>query len=102
MKLIAILSIEDYHPDLGKIFKNLEIPVYSEVEITGFRSEKGDSAALQNWFAHKKTGVFSKLSFAFVEESQAEKLLKAVADFNALQPSANPVHAFQLQVDKFV
>ncbi len=102
MKLVAILSIEDYHPDLGKVFKNLEIPVYSELEMTGFRSEKGNSQALQSWFAHKRSGVFSKLSFAFVVEEQAEALLKAIAKFNTEKPSANPVHAFQLNVEKIV
>lgn len=102
MKLIAILSIEDYHPDLGKIFKNLEIPVYSELDMTGFRSEKGNSQALQNWFAHKKTGVFSKLSFAFVPENQAEALMKAIEVFNTEKSSKNPVHAFQLNVEKAI
>jgi hypothetical protein len=102
MKLIAILSIEDFHPDLGKVFKNLEIPVYSEIEMTGFRSEKGNSLGLQNWFAHKRTGVFSKLSFAFVAENQADALMKAIEVFNTEKPSSNPVHAFQLNVEKAV
>lgn len=102
MKLVAMLSIEDFHPDLGKIFQNLEVPIYSELDITGFRSEKGDSASLQSWFAHKKTGVFSKLSFALVEDSQAEKIMEAVVKFNTAHPSKNPIHAIQLQVEKSV
>ncbi len=102
MKLIAILSIEDYHPNLGKIFKNLEIPVYSEIDMTGFMSEKGNTLALQNWFAHKRTGVNSKLSFAFLAEAQADSLLAAIEQFNEANPSQNPVHAFQLNVEKVV
>lgn len=102
MKLIAILSIEQYHEDLGKIFAQNDIAVYSEVEITGFNTKGGRTGSASNWFAHKKQGVYSTLSFAFVSAEQSEKLLEGIAKYNTDNPSNNPVHAFQLGVEKSV
>ncbi len=104
MKLIAVLSIEEYEKELMKLFSKVHIPVFSELEMKGYKFDEHTEAG---WFGHRRMAPqFSVMNIAFVNEEQAEALMAAIADFNAKKQKegagTNPVHAFQLGVEKMV
>lgn len=102
MKLIIVLSLESARKDLEQIFKAQAIPVYSEVDVQGFRTTPAGAALGNNWFGSKSMGVYSLMLFAFVPKEQAEGLRTALSKYNQEQASDHPVHAFQLPVEAFI
>lgn len=101
MKLIAVMSIEEYAGELRKIFSEHRVPVFSETEINGYKLLP-DTRANDNWFAGKHTSVYSHIVFAFVEAKKADELLEAIQQYCKQHECANPIRAFQLGVEKFV
>ncbi|MBX7150141.1 hypothetical protein K1X84_00775 [bacterium] len=101
MKLIAVMSIEEYAGELRKIFSEHRVPVFSETEINGYKllPEMGEK---DNWFSGKHTAVYSHIVFAFVEAQKADELLSAIQEYCKQRDCANPIRAFQLSVEKFV
>lgn len=99
MKLIIVLSLEAMQKDLERLFNDQGVPVYSEVDIQGFRTSQTQATG---WFGGKNLGVYSLMQFAFVPESQASAFLEAVRAFNETQDEEHPVHAFQVPVEAFV
>lgn len=103
MKLIAILALKEYEQELQKFLNSMEIPVFSEIEIKGFRSKKSDKSMTTNWFgSQQKSSMFSILNFAFLESSQAKRVIDAVSEFNKNARIERPVHAYMLDVEKMV
>ncbi len=105
MKLLIILSIEEYADEVRRILVNQRIPIYSETEIKGCRCDtKNKAADLTNWFANTDTTVYSHLFFAFQDETLVEQLLSEVDHYNRMQgeDQPNPLHAYQLNVEKSV
>ena len=105
MKLLIILSIEEYAGEVRKILVNQRIPIYSETEIHGCRCDSGDKETdLTNWFAHTDTTVYSHLFFALQDEALVEKILSEVDHYNRMhgEELPNPLHAYQLNVEKSV
>ncbi|MCG8319600.1 MAG: hypothetical protein MI921_08875 [Cytophagales bacterium] len=103
MKLVAVLSTENHKNTLRQLFIRKKISVFSELNVNGFRPvyhegfeapEKPEDVNLHP--------VFSILSFAFVTDSQAKELIRDIDLFNNKQTLPKPVHAFQLDVDRFV
>ena len=101
MKLLVVLSVSETTKDVKRILINHKVPVYSEVDMEGFRV-KPPLADKTNWFAQGKYGVFSKLFFTFCEENNVSDVLKAITDFNQQHEDSKqyPLHAFQLNVEK--
>lgn len=105
MKLLIILSIEEYADEVRRILVNQRIPIYSETEIKGCRCDSGNKAVdLTNWFANTDTMVYSHLFFAFQNEESVEKILSEVDHNNRMhgEDQTNPLHAYQLNVEKSV
>lgn len=103
MKLVAVLSTENHKNTLRQLFIRKKISVFSEMNVNGFRPvyhegfeipEKPEDVNLNP--------IFSILSFAFVTDSQAKELIRDIDLFNNKQTLPKPVHAFQLDVDRFV
>jgi hypothetical protein len=105
MKLLIILSIEEYADEVRRILVNQRIPIYSETEIQGCRCDtEGKVADLSNWFANTDTMVYSHLFFAFQDKQSVEKILSEVDHYNRMhgEDLPNPIHAYLLNVEKSV
>lgn len=105
MKLLIILSIEEFANDVRRILAEQDIPAYSEMEVEGRKMENVDpSTVLSNWFAETSSTVFSHLFFAFHDEAAIQRVMDAVDVYNKRNVSneANPIHAYQLDVDKSI
>jgi len=103
MKLLIILSIEEYANDVRKILARQKVPIYSETEIHGFRTE-AYQPDISNWFAHDNHGIYSKLFFSIQDSNCVKHVLDEVRAYNeeAGDKQKNPVHAYQLEVEESV
>ena len=103
MKLLIILSVEEYANDVRMILAKQKVPVYSETEIHGFRTE-AYQPDISNWFAREDHGVYSKLFFTFHHEGSVSKVMEAVRKYNEMkgEEQQNPVHAYLVDVEQAV
>ncbi len=103
MKLLLILSIEEYKDSVRKILAREGVPVYSETDIHGFKVGNS-STDLSNWFAQAPQGTFSKLFFSIQSEDSVKRVMKAIEDFNREDESNEnyPIHAYQLGIENYV
>ena len=100
MKLIALLSLGHETKALSKLFDKVKLPVYSEMEIKGFRKNTIEEAPA--WFATKALPAFSNMHFVFIEDEQADQLMETIAAFNSAEAGNRPIHAFQMGVEKAI
>lgn len=103
MKLLIILSIEEYTDDVRMILAKQKVPIYSETEVHGFRTE-AYQPDITNWFAKDDHGVYSTLFFSIQNEAHVNRVMEEVKQYNEKQGDAqpNPLHAFQVDVEKAV
>ena len=101
MKLIAVMSIEQYAGELRQIFIGHHVPVFSEIPVQGYKSPSTQTER-DNWFAHKPVSVYSHLTFAFTGADMAEELMAAIQKKSRELDPLNPVRAFQLNVENFL
>lgn len=99
MKLIALLCIEEYAEEARKLFRELKVPAYSESEIRGYKLTEDDES--ENWFAHKHVLDNSHMFFTMCSEEKALELMAAI-DTCKENKRINSVHAFQLNIEKFI
>ncbi|HVM89044.1 MAG TPA: hypothetical protein VMT76_12715 [Puia sp.] len=101
MKLLIVTCIKDYQENVQKIFKTIEIEVFSSVDITGF---KGSNAInlLEEWFAAGDEKFDSTMFFSFTDDEQVTKAVKIIKEFNQKEASNFPVRAFILPVDSYI
>jgi len=103
MKIVAVLGLKEYEQELKKLFKNVKIPVFSEIDIRGFRMSDDQNRSGSNWFAHPaEHSMFSVLHFVFLEAKEAERILAAIEEFNNSSKIERTVHAYMLDVEKMV
>jgi hypothetical protein len=101
MKLVAIMSLDAYRDDLHALLHEREIEVFSELDIHGYH-QSSDAEASPAWFGGGSPPTDSTLTWAFLDEEQADILLDAVAALNEQQNLDRPVRAFQMNVDRAV
>tara|TARA_Y100000782_G_C10183874_1_gene265329 strand:- start:3291 stop:3596 length:306 start_codon:yes stop_codon:yes gene_type:complete len=101
MKQVIILSPRAHEAKIKTILKGLHIPVFSKIEMEGYRSE-ADQIDITNWFGAGKEADFSVMFFAFVKEACANDVLDAITKWNEENSGLLPLHAFQLPVDRVV
>ncbi|MCK6541454.1 hypothetical protein L6Q79_02085 [bacterium] len=100
MKLIAVMTIEQYAQDLRKLFREHHVTIFSESEIRGYRSDATERDP-SNWFAHTASPIYSHLVFAFVDESKAAELMQAIRNHGQTMDHDHPMRAFQMHVEQF-
>lgn len=102
MKLLIILSIAEYSNEVRSMMTRNNVPVYSETEMYGFRTEK-HKPDIRTWFSQDEQGIYSTLFFSFQDESTVKKILKEVEEYNRnLEGDRdNPLHAYQIAVEEF-
>lgn len=103
MKLLIILSIEEYTDDVRKILSRQKVPIYSETNIHGFRTEK-HQPDITNWFAGDNHGVYSTLFFAIQDGECVKRVLGEIKSYNKETgvEKQNPIHAYSLNVEESV
>lgn len=93
--------MHEHQEQLNQLFKNADIPIFSKVDVEGFKSGS-KQVDLSNWFGDGIDGYLSVMYFAFVPKQNAENIMEKVKTFNADEDRMAPIHAFELPVDKFV
>ena len=101
MKLIIVLGIKEIQGELNKVFKDMKIPIFSKVNVEGFKTEE-NIVDISNWFGNHKESDFSVMFFAFVNAKDANKILNGINQLNLNKDRIRPFHAFQMPVEKFV
>lgn len=101
MKLLIILSIEEYTDDVRKILSRQKVPIYSETKVHGFRIEEFQPD-ISNWFAGNDHGVYSTLFFSIQNEKCVKRVLEEVKAYNreTNAEKQNPLHAYSLSVEE--
>jgi len=101
MKLIAIMSLDAYRDEVHQLLRDREIEVFSELDIEGYH-QSSDAGATPAWFGGGTPPTDSTLTWAFLDEAQAERLLDAVAALNERRNLDRPVRAFEMNVERAV
>jgi len=103
MKLLMILSVAEYADEVRKLMVQNNVPVYSETEMHGFRTER-HKPDIRSWFSQGSHGVFSTLFFSFQDEATVNRILEQVKAKNEACSGEreNPFHAYVLGVETFV
>jgi len=100
MKLVAIMSLDAYREDVHALLREREIEVFSELAIEGYHHSS--AGAVPAWFGGGTPPTDSTLTWAFLDEEQADVLLDAVATLNEQRTLERAVRAFQMDVDRAV
>ena len=101
MKLVVLMSIEEHSRQLRNMMSEHKIPVFSGADIEGYKTT--DKHELEtSWFAGATPGIFSHLYFAFVEQEKSTELLDAIEKYNNAHHGANPLRAYELNVERGV
>jgi hypothetical protein len=101
MKIIAVMSIEEHMPAIRKLLTTQGVSLFSEMDMTGMKYPPQIDER-QNWFSHDENAVSSHLFFAIVDEQRADAVMTAVAVYSKSSHLENPIHVFQLNVEKFI
>lgn len=101
MKLLIILSIEEYTDDVRKILARQKVPIYSETDVHGFKTGEFQPD-VSNWFAGDDHGVYSTLFFSIQDEECVTRVLDEVKKYNKETGAEkqNPLHAYSLSVEE--
>lgn len=102
MKLLIILSIAEYADEVRSMMTRNNVPVYSETEMYGFRTEK-HKPDIRTWFSQDDPGIYSTLFFSFQKEETVKTILAEVEQYNKdkAHNGDNPLHAYQIAVEDF-
>lgn len=102
MKLLIILSIAEFSNEVRELMTKNNVPVYSETEMYGFRTEK-HKPDIRTWFSQENQGIYSTLFFSFQDEKTVKQILKEVDQYNKQFEGDrdNPLHAYQVAVEDF-
>ena len=102
MKLLIILSIAEFSDEVRSMMTRNNVPVFSETEMYGFRSEK-HKPDIRSWFSQDDKGIYSTLFFSFQDEATVKKILIEVKKYNKEYEGDhdNPLHAYQVAVEDF-
>lgn len=101
MKLIGLMSLDQYHERVRKVFEAHDVQIYSEVEITGHTS---DTIKNYGWWVFEKEGIplFSTLFFAVVADAKAAEIMESMIDFQKNCDPHHPPRVFQVNVEKML
>ena len=99
MKLLIITSVSQFKEQIQKILKNSDIFKYSYSEVVGHQDIKS-FADPGNWFVGDKFESQSITFFAFVPESNVDKVFKEVELFNGNLESLSQIHISILNIEK--
>ena len=101
MKLLIILSVAESSDEVRSMMTRNHVPVYSETEMYGFRTEK-HQPDIRTWFSQPEKGIYSTLFFSFQNDATVKKILDEVRVYNegVQEDQDNPLHAYSVAVDE--
>lgn len=103
MKLVAVMSLDTYRDDLHHLLRERDVAVFSEIDIEGYHQSPSEGEeASPAWFGGGTPPTDSTLTWAFLDDGQADALLAAVEDFNERRNLEHPVRAFEMNVERAV
>lgn len=99
MKIVVIMCVEEYADKARKLLRDSNISTFSEGDIRGYHLTKNIST--DNWFADKHSPENSNFFFTMCDENKANELLNAIKQCK-VEIENEHVHAFQLNIEKFI
>lgn len=102
MKLLIILSVAEFADEVRSMMSRNNVPVYSETEMYGFRTEK-HKPDIRTWFSQGDQGIYSTLFFSFQDEATVKDILVEIRNYNkdVREGRDNPLHAYQVPVEDY-
>jgi len=94
MKLLIILSIEEYTDEVRMIMARQKVPIYSEPQVHDFRTD-AYQPDIANRFVKDKHGIYSTLFFSIQGEDCVKRIMDEVRAYNEGEGDnqQNPLHA---------
>jgi hypothetical protein len=102
MKVVIVFCVKAFYEDLKKIFNAAGVDAYSEFDVKGYTKKHNKDCEAPNWFASGKNHYDSMATFSFLNEETGNELLKQIEEFNKNIDCCSPVHAYMMDVEKFV
>ncbi len=100
MKLIGLMSLENFKEEIRNVLKRHEVHIYSEVEIVGHTA---DTLRQHGWWPSEKSdAIYSILYFAIVSADKADGVMRDIKAFNEVNKGEHPPRAFVVNVEKMV
>ncbi|HQU73490.1 MAG: hypothetical protein KDI06_10435 [Calditrichaeota bacterium] len=100
MKMIGIMTIDEYVKQVRKLLKDHHIHIYSEFPLIG-HSDRGGSG-FGFWHAEGDLPIASTMCFAIVDQATADELFTAVEELAQEVDPNHPPRAFQMNVEKMI
>ena len=101
MKLLLVTSVEEFHSDILRMFKEAKIRNFSESVIGGHKSNTSVLVST-NWFAAEKAGTQSNLFFSFTEDDKIDSLFQLLNEYNKNLETNNPIKAVVLPIERYL
>jgi len=102
MKVVIIFCVKAFYDELKQIYNKAGVDAYSEFDVKGYTKKQGGKCEAPNWFASSKNHYDSTATFAFLSEEKGDDLLKHIETFNSGIDCCSPIHAYMLDVEKFI
>lgn len=102
MKVVIIFCVSAFYDELKKIYHTAGINAYSEFDVKGYTKKADKNGANSNWFASNKEYYDSTATFSFLSEDKGSELLNQISEFNNTIDCCSPIHAYMLDVEKFI
>lgn len=102
MKVVVIFCVKAFYDDLKQIYNKTDVNVYSEFDVKGYTKKRNANSEASNWFGSGKDHYDSIATFTFLEEEKANELLKQIEEFNSGIDCCSPMHAYIIDVEKFI
>ena len=102
MKVVIIFCVSSFYNDLKKIYRTAGVGAYSEFDVKGYTQKHIKDGQVPNWFASNKDYYDSIASFSFLTDEKGSELLNQITLFNNDIDCCNPMHAYMLDVEKFI
>lgn len=99
MKLLVIMSIQEFVKDIRKALQQADIVAYSEIDIIGHKRQSGTEGI--SWFGSESDGAYSTMFFSFQTEECLAKVKESIKKLNEslLHEEKRSVHAYILNVE---
>lgn len=102
MKVVIVFCVSSFYDDLKKIYRTAGVNTFSEFDVKGFSRKQDKNGAATNWFASSKEYYDSIATFTFIDEEKGSVLLNQISKFNKELDCCSPMHAYMLDVEKFI
>lgn len=102
MKVVTIFCVSSFYDELKKIYRTAGVDSYSEFDVKGFSRKQDKNGVGSNWFASSKEHYDSIATFAFLNEEKGDELMEQISKFNQELDCCSPMHAYMLDVEKFI